>query len=103
VATEERKCLEIEDGQSKFELFAQLTDIGRIEGRPTFDVTAIAQNGSRHKVELEVDGIQAIDHLGTFWKISGFARNRSMFSGWRCFSAHYSTRTRKGTLWIEES
>lgn len=114
-------------GGNKFELFAQLADIGRIgtARRPTFqlilgDPFSGAQRVRRATVGMFVNGIESLGGSGDSWSVRGFLdyKDRDMVQwltpsdlispeGARMGltltvrSGVYNTDTRKGNLLIE--
>lgn len=95
------------EGQSKFELLAQLQDIGRGNGlnRPTFHMkvqhTALGSLGAIADVYTHINGIVAEDGSGNCWIIYGYILNGPSWAKpgtGSSFEGFYDTRTRKGHL-----
>jgi len=99
--------LAIIDGQSKFDLFAQLQDIGRENRRnlPAFNMkvqhTALGSLGARADVYTHINGITAEDGSGNCWIIYGYIAGGYSWmkpGTANSFEGFYNTRTRKGHL-----
>lgn len=107
-------CATIHDGGNKFELFAQLGDIGRVrKDRPAFPLTIghpTLRGSAAPKVAFPVliNGIQAEDGSGNCWLIQGrFETSTLVTIPWLekvfgssngNFRGFYNTRTRTGFI-----
>lgn len=100
------KQIVIRDGASKFELFAQLSDIGRGKRVPfRLIVENPSLRGTLNKFEIWVliNGVEAEDGSGECWIIKGYITTDSLrehpwLSESSLFSGFYTTHRREGFL-----